>query len=73
VLDLQLEHAYAPRGILFVADGAEVQNADNLADGAIGSEVWQAPVDGHGYELLPDSRVRERVGGWLDARLDPSR
>jgi pimeloyl-ACP methyl ester carboxylesterase len=69
VLDLQLEHAYAPRGILFVADAAELPNADNLADGALGSEVWQAPVDGHGYELLPDARVRERLRGWLDARL----
>jgi pimeloyl-ACP methyl ester carboxylesterase len=72
VLDLQLEDAYAPRGILFVADAAELQNAENLAEDAIGSEVWQAPVDGHGYELLPDARVRERLQGWLDARLRPS-
>jgi pimeloyl-ACP methyl ester carboxylesterase len=72
VLDLQLDDAYAPRGILFVADAAELQNAENLAEGATGSEVWQAPVDGHGYELLPDARVRERLQGWLDARLSPS-
>ena len=71
VLDLQLDDAYAPRGILFVADAAELQNAGNLADGAIGSELWQAPVDGHGYELLPDPRVRDRLQGWLDARLGP--
>jgi dienelactone hydrolase len=69
VLNLQVKDAYAPRGILFVADAAELQSADNLADGAIGSEVWQAPVDGHGYELLPNPRVRERLRGWLDARL----
>jgi pimeloyl-ACP methyl ester carboxylesterase len=72
VLDLQLDDAYAPRGVLFVADAAELQNAENLAEGAVGSEVWQAPVDGHGYELLPDARVRERLRGWLDARLSPS-
>jgi pimeloyl-ACP methyl ester carboxylesterase len=72
VFELQVEDAYAPRGILFVADGAELQNAENLSDGAIGSEVWQAPVDGHGYELLPDSRVRERLRDWLGARLGPA-
>jgi hypothetical protein len=72
VLDLQLEHTYAPRGILFVADAAELQNSENLADGAVGSEVWQAPVDGHGYELLPDPGVRERLQGWLEAGLSPS-
>jgi hypothetical protein len=69
VLDLQLEGHYAPRGILFIADAAELQNAENLAEGAADSEVWRAPVDGHGYELLPDPRVRERLHGWLDARL----
>jgi Serine aminopeptidase, S33 len=69
VLDLQLEDDYAPRGILFVADAAELQNAQNLAEGAADSEVWQTPVDGHGYELLPDRKVRERLHGWLDARL----
>jgi pimeloyl-ACP methyl ester carboxylesterase len=72
ILDMQLEGAYAPEGILFVADAAELQNADNLAEGAIGSEVWQAPRDGHGYELLPDPRVRERLRGWLHARRRPS-
>ena len=68
-LELQLDDSYAPRGLLFIADSAEITNAENLAEGARESEIWEAPVDGHGYELLSDRRVRERLGGWLDERL----
>ncbi len=68
-LERQLDDAYAPRGVLFISDAAERTNAENLADGARESEVWEAPVDGHGYELLSDHRVRERLLGWLDERL----
>jgi hypothetical protein len=69
VLDLQLAGTYAPRGILFVADATERQNADNLADGARASEVWEAPRAGHGYELLAVAEVAERLDDWLAARL----
>ena len=68
-LELQLDDRYAPRGLLFIADSAELTNAQNLGDGARESEIWEAPIDGHGYELLSDRRVRERLAGWLDERL----
>ena len=69
VLDLQSAGTYAPRGILFVADSRERPNAENLADGAQNSDVWEAPVAGHGYELLAVREVRRRLNGWLAGTL----
>jgi hypothetical protein len=69
ILSLQLDDRYRPHDALLIADDAELVNSQNLAEGAQRSEVWQAPIDGHGAELLPDPRVRERVLAWFRDRL----
>lgn len=69
ILSLQLDDRYRPHDALLIADDAELINSQNLAEGAKRSEVWQSPIDGHGAELLPDPRVRERIVAWFRDRL----
>lgn len=69
IFELQRDGRYHPHDALLIADAAEVTESQNLAEGASRSEVWKAPIDGHGAELLPDTRVRERIIGWFDDRL----
>jgi hypothetical protein len=69
VLNRQRNGTYAPRNILFVTDERERPNAENLIDGARRSEIWQAPIRGHGYELLADPRVPDKLREWLGQRL----
>jgi hypothetical protein len=69
ILSLQLDGRYRPHDALLIADGSELINSQNLAEGARRSEVWQAPLDGHGAELLPEPRVRARIVAWFHDRL----
>jgi dienelactone hydrolase len=69
ILRLQTAGRYRPHDALLIADEGELISSENLAQGALRSEVWQAPIDGHGAELLPDARVRERIAGWFADRL----
>lgn len=69
ILQLQSAGRYRPHDALLIADDSELVNSENLAQGAKRSEVWQAPIGGHGAELLPDARVRERIAAWFEDRL----
>jgi dienelactone hydrolase len=69
ILSLQLDGRYRPHDALLIADESELVNSQNLAEDAERSEVWQAPIAGHGVELLPDARVRARVVAWFRDRL----
>jgi dienelactone hydrolase len=69
IFELQSTGRYRAHDTLFIADGRELSNSSNLADGARRSEVWEAPIDGHGAELLPDPQVRERIREWFQDRL----
>ena len=69
IFRLQSSGRYRAHDTLFIADERELSNSSNLADGARRSEVWQSPIDGHGAELLPDRRIRERILAWFQDRL----
>jgi hypothetical protein len=69
IFALQSAGRYHPHDVLLIADEAELVSSENLADGAERSQVWQAPVDSHGAELLPDARVRNRIVEWFADRL----
>jgi pimeloyl-ACP methyl ester carboxylesterase len=62
-----------PHDLLLLADGAELSNAQNIAqDAGRGVTVRRTPVRGHGVELLPDARVRATVIAWLDEHVGPA-
>jgi dienelactone hydrolase len=69
VFRLQSAGRYRAHDTLFIADDRELGDSENLAQGSRRSEVWQSPIDGHGAELLPDPRVRDRVVSWFEERL----
>jgi dienelactone hydrolase len=64
---------FRPRGVLFIADAAEIGASRSFAARtAAPKRVIQAPIAGHGTALLPDPTVRERIVAWLLARLRPA-
>jgi predicted esterase len=61
---------FRPHDLLLIADGAELSNAQSIAqDAGHGTTVRRAAVTGHGVALLPDARVRAAVLEWLRPRL----
>lgn len=67
-------HPYRPHDLLIMADRAELGDAKDVASfSRSGRTLRQAPIIGHGVDLLPDRRVRATVLHWLDARLGSGR
>ena len=69
IFRFQTAGRYRLHDALLIADEVELINSQNLVDGARRSEVWKAPIRGHGAALLPDERVRSRILDWFRDRL----
>ncbi len=67
LIDLASKRRFKPHDLLLIADDREMLNVDNIAKDAGGKGVakFEAPIPGHGVDLLPDRRVRVKLIGWL--------
>jgi hypothetical protein len=62
---------FKPHDLLLISDDHEWDNVDNIKMDAKGKGVtgFKSARGGHGVRLLPEAAVRERLVGWLKARM----
>jgi pimeloyl-ACP methyl ester carboxylesterase len=62
---------FKPHDLLLIADDHEYTDVENIAmdAGHHGVTGFKARIGGHGVRLLPDPTVRDRLLGWLKARV----